>query len=167
MAGSAEISLNNAAATQYTVEFKRLPGVIYNASRCVIPGLNLGVASVPTPFKRMPFAGTEIEHGPFTMDFLVDENHSNYYEIMSWMKGAGFPDRFEQYQELEDSDDGVYSDFTVTIYNNQNNAKLRYIFTHAFPIQLGDLMLDSQVGEPDPLQVAAAFEFLNYSVEKL
>lgn len=167
MAEAAAIETNNASRTKFLIEFKRLPNVIFNATKCRFPSVSLGVAHVETPFKTMGFPGTKIEHDDFQMEFLLNEDHSNYAEIHHWMEGIGFPEEFPQYKDINDSEDGVYSDFTVTALTNAGNPIRRYIFTHAFPTSLSALDFDHQDEEDRPVPVSCSFEFMLYKSEKL
>ncbi len=167
MSESATIDTNNASRTKYQVAFNRLPNVVYNATKCRFPSVSLGVAGVETPFKRMGFAGTKIEHDDFSMEFNLNEDHSNYIEILHWMEGAGFPEQFAEYEELSESEEGVYSDFTVTVFSNAGNPIGRYIFTHAFPTNLSALDFDSQDDADEPVPVSVSFEFMLFKFERL
>lgn len=161
------IDVNNASRAKYQVAFKRLPNVVFNCTGVTLPSVSLGTANVPTPFKTMPFAGTTPEMPPFVMRFNLNETHSNYIEILNWMLGIGFPEDFAQYRDVAGSEDGVYSDFTVTILSNAGNPKVRYTYTHGFPIQLSDIDLDSSDESDEPIQVTAVFDYMLVKPEVL
>jgi hypothetical protein len=153
------IDQNNASRTKFQVAFKRLPNVVFNCNRVTIPGLQLGGIGVPTPFSTMEFAGTTVDHSDFAMEFLLNETHTNYAEILNWIQGVGFPEDFAQYRELAEGDDGVYSDFTVTTLSNAGNPKVRYTFTGGFPKTLSELDLTFEEDEDGPVPVTASFGF--------
>lgn len=166
MAGK-EIDTNTASRTRYQIVFDRLPNVLFNAVRCTIPGVSLGVATIPTPFKNMGFAGTTIDHDQFSMQFILNESHSNHGEILHWMEGIGFPESFDQYKEVKDSEAGIESDFSVTVFSNAGNPVARYRFTHAFPTQLSAIDYDSQDTSEEPIVVSASFEYMLFKHEAL
>jgi hypothetical protein len=167
MSDTPKIDTNLASRSKYQIQFKRLPNVVYNATKCRFPSVTLGVAGIETPFKRMGFAGTKIEHDDFSMQFNLNEDHSNYMEILHWMEGAGFPEEFKQHSDLIEKDDGIYSDFTVSVFSNAGNPVGRYTFTQAFPTNLSALEWDSQDSDDSPQSVNVSFEFMLFKFERL
>lgn len=159
-----KVNTDNASRSKYQVIFDRLPNVIFNATAVGFPSMTVGTAPINTPFKTMPFAGTTLEHGPFRMSFILNDDHSNYGEILHWMEGIAFTEKFQQYSDIEKGD-GVYSDFTVTVFSNANVPVARYRFTDAFPNTLSDLDFDSQDDTDGPIMVNTSFEFMLFKLE--
>jgi hypothetical protein len=51
----------------------------------------------------LPTPGDIIEFGDLSLRFLVDENLENYMEIQNWIRGLGFPENLQQFDDLEKS----------------------------------------------------------------
>jgi hypothetical protein len=82
----------------------------------------------------------------------------------SWKKSG--PYSFDTLRKAKPADDeGIFSDISINILTSAKNPNIRLKFTDAFPIQLSDLLFDSQ---SDPSQFAKAqvvFTFRDYDFE--
>jgi hypothetical protein len=137
----ARIDTESSTANRYQIVFDRIPNVVFNAVNCQFPSLEIGTANIQTPIMRMPFAGTNLEHGPFSMQFILNETHSNYGEILHWMNGLKYPVDFSAFTD-GNAGETEYSDFVVSVRDNANNPAVSYRFTQGFPINLSPLSID-------------------------
>jgi hypothetical protein len=152
------IDTESSSATKFQIVFDRIPNVVFNAVNCQFPSMEIGTANQSTPIMRMPFAGTNLEHGPFSMQFILNESHSNYGEILHWMNGLKYPTDFSIFTD-GNKGETEYSDFVVSIRNNANIPTVSYRFTHGFPINLSPLSFDSQLTDDEPILISVTFDF--------
>ena len=82
--------LDYASPTQFRFSIIKLPKVEYFTTTVNIPGVNLGVAEMPTPLKDIPIPGDKLTYASLDLTFLVDENLENYRELHGWLTGLGF-----------------------------------------------------------------------------
>lgn len=131
----------------FTMKVKNIPHVSYFVQAVTIPSISLNVASVDTPFQRLPFPGTKLDFGDLTVSFKIDEDLKNYKEIFEWMKGIGFPDDFDQYANIANkpkySGEGIQSDISLIVLSSAMNPIHEFVFYDCFPIDLSDLTFDS------------------------
>jgi hypothetical protein len=122
------------------------------------------------------------------MSFLVDENLNNYKEIHDWILGLGFPNKNEQYANLQAagsdrfpgstagpvvpgvqapqplSEGGIYSDAILTVLNSKNIAKTEIRFQNVYPTSLGGLNYDVRQTDVDYLSASVSFNYMNYDI---
>jgi hypothetical protein len=153
----------------FTVE--RSPTVGFFGSVINVPGFTLGVVAQSTYLKNIPRPGEILSFEDLTLNFMVDEGLENYLEIDKWMRGLGFPEDIQQIYDLQDQSDinriglNIYSDATLTIYNNQIKPAFRVIFKDLFPFYLSPLEFNSQMSEADVLTCQVSFKYSIYTIE--
>ena len=183
--------MDYASPVQFRFKCSKLPKVEFFCQSANIPGIGLGVASIDTPLKSIPFPGDEVTYQDLAISFLVDENLNNYKEIHDWIIGLGFPQDHKQFKNLLGtgadrfpgstsstaatgtsipqplSEGGIYSDATLTVLNNKNIAKTEIRFQNVFPISLGSLSYDIKASDVDYLQVNASFNYMYYDIVQI
>lgn len=151
---------------------KRAPHINYFVQRVNIPSISLGTAPVSTPFVEIPLPGTKLTFQPLRVDFKVDENMENYLEIYNWMFSLGFPDNFSQYSPLRGAQaaqlgEGVFSDITLTILNSSMNPNKVITFVDAYPVDLGDVSLDSTDTDVTYASSSVTFAYRKFDVQSV
>lgn len=126
----------------FAFKIKRLPNVEFFVQGASVPGVNMNETTSPTPFKNIHLAGDKLEYDPFTITIRVDENMHSYEEILNWMVGLTKPSSFEQYKALQNSDDGLYSDASLIIFNSSQNPNVEFSFEKVFPTSMSNINMD-------------------------
>ncbi len=164
--------INQLNVVSFQTNFTRLPNVNFFAQRVNIPAVNLGLYLQPTPLSDAPTEGDKLTFEQFAMNFIVNEDLSNYLEIYNWMIAIGFPDDHNQFnleQSLKNnSDSTIRSDMNIVINTNKSNPNYSITFRDAFPVSLGSIELDAAATSLEPIVVDATFEFVgSFSIEKI
>ena len=165
--------INQLNVVSFQTNFHRLPNTNFFCQRIDIPAINLGVAVTPTPFSDAAVEGDKITFEQFSMNFIVNEDLSNYFEIYNWLIALGFPDTYEQFilkhSSLEATKkEKTTSDMNIIINTNKSNPSYVINFKDVFPVSLGSLSLDAAATSMEPIIVDATFEFLgSFSIEKI
>ena len=153
----------------FTIE--RSPTVGFFGSFINVPGFTLGVAAQPTYLKEIPRPGEILSFEDLALTFMVDEGLENYLEIDKWMRGLGFPEDIKQIYDLQDDATvdsvgiNIYSDATLTIYNNQSQPAFVVKFKDVFPYYLSPLEFNAQMPEAEVLTCQVAFKYSIYTIE--
>jgi len=100
--------LDYLSPTQFRFGIHQLPKVQFFTTSANIPGINMGEALFPTPFKDIPIMGDKITYENLEISFIVDEFLENYRSLHEWMTAIGFPKSRKQ-----------FSDFKSNISNTQ------------------------------------------------
>ena len=77
------------------------------------------------------------------MEIDADEYMESYNEIFNWMVGLTKPDSFDQYKNLQNSDDGLYSDASLIILDSKGNPGVEVHYKDVFPISLSPINFDT------------------------
>ena len=183
--------MDYASPVQFRFKCSKLPKVEFFCQSANIPGIGLGVASIDTPLKSIPFPGDKVTYQDLAISFLVDENLENYKEIHDWIIGLGAPQNHTQFSDLRATgsdrfpgtsssnaitgqatadplpESGMYSDATLTILNSKNIAVTEIRFHNIFPTSLGALSYNVQASDVNYLQTNVDFSYMYYEIVQL
>lgn len=146
---------------------KRLPNVSFYVQGATIPGLSMSPTQVQTPFKTLSFAGDKLQHEPFSVTVRLDEYMESYNEIFDWMVKATKNDSYDQYRQLANSDDGVYSDASLIILDSRGNPSLEVHFKDVFPISIGSVTFDTTQTDVNYVTSEISFEHNGHTVTRI
>lgn len=138
---------------------KSIPNVQYRVQKTSLPGMQLGVANVPTPFVRIPLTGN-LTYDTFSIEFLVGEDMQDYLEIFNWMVRLGYPDSLGQFQETT-------TDATLMILDNSYRANIEVKYTQVFPVGLSNIDFDLTLEGIQFAKATATFKFERFYIEKV
>lgn len=138
--------------------------------RAEIPTITLGDISIPTRgLVPIPVEGN-ISYGEFNIEFIVDEDLTNYMEIHNWMRALGTPQDIDERVVFKESNRTVqnqeyrYSDGTLQILNNNNIANFDVVFKGLWPISLSTLAFDVTGSDNDFFTATTTFKYTLYEV---
>tara|TARA_Y100000401_G_scaffold117364_1_gene125832 strand:+ start:1370 stop:1915 length:546 start_codon:yes stop_codon:yes gene_type:complete len=168
---------NTLSPISFRFDVKRLPNVSYFCQSAILPGLTMAEAERPTPFITHYVPGDKLEIDQLSLSFLVDENMANYLEILTWMRGLGFPENFNSYKSLaeetpptiqpsvQNSEQAIVSDASLFILTNGMNVNKNIVFYDIFPTSLGALSFDSASAEITPILAEATFRARDFEIQ--
>ena len=157
---------------------KRSPSVAFFCNQANIPEMTLGIAEQPTPFKDIPVPGDKIQFGDLQLRFLVDENLENFMEIQNWIRGLGYPENMDEFQDLTEqsvlggfgyaqSGDNIYSDGTLQILSNNLVPAFQVVFSDLFPYSLSTVQFDATDTDVEYFTADVSFKYTVYSLTDL
>ena len=164
---------NFLSPTGFKFALKRSPGVAFFCNQANIPSLDLGIAVQPSYLKDIDRPGDKITFGDLNLRFLVDEDLVNYMEIQNWIRGLGFPESLDQFQELKDenvlgpmgkSNDDIYSDGTLQILSSNLIPKFQVIFRDLFPSNLSTVTFDATDTDIEYFTADVSFKYTIYTL---
>ena len=133
--------------------------------------LSLGEFIRVTPFMDYPMPGDKITYDDLSVSFLVDEDMTNYIELLDWMKKLGSTENpSEQYKTLVNDTSsnvlrGITSDCTLTILTNNMNANKSVVFQDCFPTTISEISFESIADDVSPITASATFKFRDYTIK--
>ena len=183
-------NLDYASPTQFKFGINQLPKVEFFTVGANIPGINLGDAMFPTPFKDIPMMGDKLTYDNLSITFIVDEYLENYQSIHEWMTAIGFPKDRKQFSDFranvsnapvitqgtsQDIGDvqsatginALFSDATLTILSNKNNPILNVFFRDMYPVVLGALEYTQTATDVEYMTSTVDFSYQIYEFEVL
>ena len=153
----------------------RAPKTAFFSNKANIPDITLGVAEHSQYLTNpIPVPGDTMTFGDFDLEFIVDEDLSNYMEIQNWMRGLGFPESLQQiydiqndpnsYQVNEGSDMDLYSDGTLFILNSNDVTNFQVSFRRMFPNRLSTLEFDATNTDEEYFKAIVSFKYMMYNI---
>lgn len=150
---------------------KKTPYTNFFIQKINLPSIRLVQVDTSNPFVKTPYAGDHIDFGTLNIGFKIDEDLTNYLEIHNWILGLGFPERYEQYKDLQDkpvyTGDGIVSDMTLTILSSTKTPNYEITFVDAFPISLSDIPFNTVDTTVNFLNADVSFKYTHYTITKL
>lgn len=152
----------------FLFNIKRAPNVNFFIQRAHIPGLTLDAVEQNNPFVTIPRPGDHIDFEDLAIEFKVSENLDNWLEIFNWIKNTGFPNSYEEYANIASksiiSGEGITSDITLLLANNNKILNIDVTFKDALPISLTSLEFDSTNPNIEYLSAVATFKYRTYDI---
>ena len=159
---------------------RRAPGVAFFCNSANIPDISLGIAEQPTYLKDIPVPGDKIQFGDLNLRFLVDEDLTYYMEIQNWIRGLGYPESLQEYQDLDDSGNltdafgffkngraDIYSDGNLQILSSNLVPQFQVQFSDLFPYSLSTMSFDATDTDIEYFTADVSFKYTIYRITDL
>ena len=165
------INRNFLSQLDFKFLLKRAPSTSFFLQRVNIPGINIHPKLIGNPFTNIPYSGDHITFQSLNIEFKVDEDFANYFEIHNWLYGLGFPENFQQYEELKHKPvyigESIRSDISLMILSSAKGPNLEIIFYDCIPTSLSDLVFSTTPSDVDYLEALATFSYIHYKIERM
>lgn len=152
-------SKNIFSSTRFAFTMTRLPSVEFFVQAITLPGPTITPVEQPNPFRAIQRPGDNVTFAELEVEFLVNEDLSNWISVYNWIIGLGFPESYDQYKEIEDD---RKSDGTINVLDSAGNPQLRITIEDLFPLSLSSITFDSKDTNESPIVATASFSFQSY-----
>ena len=159
-----DLENNQTQANRFEFVFSNLPNVTYSLYEVNLPGINMMNPESPTLFNRVYYGADSATFDPITVNFLVQEDFANYFELHDWMRAISFPDSFADRRDLEKFRGDNSSGF-LTVNNSNNLPLYRFHFENIIPNSLSSLMLTAT--DASEIFASAVFNYTIFHREKI
>ena len=152
--------INLAKSTNYKLNIHSLPETLFWLTTCNIPTYSVNEVPIPDPVQGYRYKASNTSTvAPMTVTFLVDEDYSNYMEILNLMYKSAGPIMKDRYQEGEPT--GADGSLHI-LSNNKNVSETVFTFHNLFPTILGELQMTNE--SPDPLltDLTLQYDFMSF-----
>lgn len=149
----------------------KLPEIEFFCQTVNLPGITLGAPEFGNPFNVAPLPGDTLTYDTLQVQFLVDENMTNYKAIYNWLIALGFPEGYQQYVNFIDSNQYAnlgelaknYSDASLVILGANNLQVQTITFHDLFPVSIDSLSFMSTNQDVQYLVGNATFRYGYYT----
>ena len=166
MSSSRPKTYNQLELKSFQLILDRTPGLTYFCTSVSIPGVSANAARVSTPFTDIKVTGDTLVFQPLIVNMIVDEEMQNWDEIFDWMVSYTHPTTFDEYKDSSQSQHNLYSskvsDGRVIIPNNKYNNRHEFQFVDLHPIDLSDVVFDTQIADTQVAIATVTFEYTSY-----
>lgn len=150
------------------------PKVDFTCNTANIPQINLGVAIQPNYMKMLDVPGDMMTYDDLTLTFLVNENLENYLEIHNWMRGLGFPENINEFQEFRDQHTSPNKKSTLSfpelsegkllVLNSNYRTQFEVRFSGLFPFSLSTLQFDCRDRDYSYFTASVTFKYTIFNI---
>ena len=152
--------IDYSAPSQYRFSIIQLPKVQFFTTACNIPGVNMGDAIFPTPFKDIPVLPDKVTFENLEISFL-QENVDQFPTSQSKINAPS------DTPKPRTPDGAMYSDATLTILSNKNNPVLNVNFSNVYPVSLSALQYTNDQSDTQYMSATATFQYQLFKFESL
>lgn len=178
---SAPTTLDYLRPSMFKFEIMNLPRTSFTCQVASIPDLTIGTATQPTPTLDIPVIGDKLEFGDLTIEFMVNEDMSNYIEIYNWIVAIAstelvnytaddFRKAITNYSPSVNNpreDRSLYSDASLFVIDSTNNPIVKINFMDVIPVGIQGIPFDIRITDQGPVTARATFRYRIYNIEKL
>lgn len=161
--------MNPLSPNGFMFTLQRTPGLKYFCQQVNLPSISLPEVIQLNPFVKVPIAGDQLEYDTLRIEFMVDENMTNYRAIHDWLTGLGFPEKYDQYTDiLSETIPGASeiskssSDATLVILGSNNTAIQTVQFIDCIPQSIESLTFTSTSQDVQYLIGSVTFVYTYY-----
>jgi hypothetical protein len=166
-------NLNPLSPNGFQFVIQKIPEMVYFTQEVPLPGVSLPRMEMDTPFTQIKVPGSKMEFEPLTINFLVDENMTNYLAIFNWIAGLGHPQEFEQYTSFMNRSPKFimtesannYSDGNLEILGSNNTVVQTVKFVDLIPTSLSGLTFATTNTDVTYITASATFEYTYFVFE--
>jgi len=166
------MNFNTLSPLSFKLELARFPLLSFWCQSVTLPDLTLSESTYSLPMVEIPIIGDKLEIGGLSVVMVVDEDLTNYREIIDWMKGVAPTESLQNYKKyIEDRGSEVGADYqkylsdgSLHITTNAKGANLIIRFYDMFPTSLGSLSFDS-TGESTVITTEISFQLRDYIID--
>ena len=166
-------NLNPLSPNGFQFVIQKIPEMVYFTQEVPLPGVSLPRMDMDTPFTQIKVPGSKMEFEPLTINFLVDENMTNYLAIFNWIAGLGHPQEFEQYTSFMNRSPKFimtesannYSDGNLEILGSNNTVVQTVKFVDLIPTSLSGLTFATTNTDVTYITASATFEYTYFVFE--
>jgi hypothetical protein len=166
-------NLNPLSPNGFQFSIQKLPELTFFAQQVSIPGISLPNAVYDTPFVQIKVPGTLLTYETLNVEFIVDENMSNYLAIADWMLALGFPENYQQYISWQSKDKTPFlselaknsSDATLEILGSNNKPIQTVTFVDLIPTSLGAISFITTSNDVQYITCSVSFEYSYYKFQ--
>ena len=135
------------------------PKVAFYAQSANIPGISINDITIPTPFRDYPVAGTETEFEDLSIDFLIDEDMTNYCTLHKLIRRTGLAETFDTQVNPEETQ-GV-----LEILNSNWRPNITVEFDEIFPVSITPLDFNATNSDVEYMSARATFKYKIYRIK--
>ena len=163
---------NFLAPVGFKFDLAKFPKASFFSNSARIPEIVLGTIIQPGYLKDIDIPGEKLQHGDFSLRFLVDENLENYMSIHNWLTGLGFPETPQQFANKTTDEDGQrdmneqFSDGSLRILNSNFQTMAIVKFSDLFPTSITSLDFDATETDINYFTAEASFKYTVYNIVK-
>ena len=158
---------NVALASNFRLVIPKVRSGIYFCTEVSFPDMTCEPMKVPVPMApAMKFFGHKITHGDMTVRFIVNEDYSNYQQMVDWYKSTLVYEDF--FKTGLDTNINLLSNVGhLLILSNKKNPVARFRFDGLMITAITSIEYNSALTDSTATTATATFQFTSYDLESM
>jgi len=163
-------NINPLSSGGFKLSIQKAPDVDFWCNEANLPGMSIGVATQSTPFAMIQQPGDMIVYDTLNVQFMIDSEMKNYKSLWFWMYGLGFPESYDNFNDLVGSSanevlnanatgDRTVSDGSLIVLNNSFVPVKTIQFIDMWPSNLNSIQLSANNSDVVYMMGNATFNF--------
>ncbi len=140
---------NHLDNVKFKFQIHRLPNVNYWVQSLTLPAIQQEQSVMPGMRRDAPIPGQKIEFENLIINFIVDQNLANYYEVYEWFQRIQTADTVAE----------MVSDCSIHFLDGNNNVQRTVDVVGAYPLVMTELSLNSDDSDVVPVAVSVTFTY--------
>lgn len=157
---------NFLGSNYFYFSLSRLPTFTHFVQSANLPMISTRVLNQPTTLGTYPkIPATNYYFDDLQVTFFVNADMENWRELYVWLRGIG--NMIDDYTNLPynpGDPNGVFSDATLLITNQNYSPVMEANFKYVFPKSLGGINFTSQNASTDPISCTVNFAYSYYTL---
>jgi len=142
-------TFNHLDNVKFKFQIHRIPNVNYWVQSLTLPAIQQEQSVLPGMRRDIPIPGQKIEFENLIVNFMVDQNLDNYFEVYSW---------FQVIQTAGNINEMI-SDCSIHFLDGNNNVQRTVDVVGAYPLIMTELSLNSDDSDVVPVQCSITFTY--------
>jgi len=155
---------NFLSSRKFELTIDRIPNVEFFVQGAILPGISSGFTQVATPFATINRHGDKLEYEDFVVTLRMDENLDAYKEIFTWLSGLTKPKNFDQYKDLKNADNSLYSDASLFTLDSKGNVNFELKFVDIFPIAMTGIQFNTTNSDVEFATCDVTFKYTYFDI---
>jgi hypothetical protein len=154
---------------KFEFSLDRIPNFTFLVQSVNLPSITLQSTQVNSPFTALKVPGNIIVFNTMSITFMIDEDMRSWYEIYDWITQLGNPVGLDKRGTLtgaRGSNTDIYSDGTLLIKTNSNNANWKVNFVDMYPTDIGEIQFSTTESQ-EFLTSSVSFDYTYYEFAKV
>lgn len=150
----------------------KYPKVAYFCQSANVPAITMSTPTQSSPMRGLPMDGF-MEYEPLNLQFLIDENLSNYMIMHNWIRGLATPDGGADRAAFDRKMESLYgnvgeqgADGTLTVLNSNFQMNFNVVFQDLIPTSLSALEFNATVDGTEYAMGQVSFKYLRYEIQE-
>ena len=158
---------NIALASNYRLVIPKIRSGIYFCTEINFPDMTCEPVRVPMRMApALKFFGNKITHGDMTVKFIVNEDYSNYQQMVDWYKSTLVYEDF--FKTGIDTSINLLSNVGhLLILSSKKNPLARFRFDGLMITALTSIEYNSALTDATATTATATFQFTSYDLDTL
>ena len=151
----------------------KLPECSLTCQTANIPAITGESWQQVTSVNPIPRSGLNMTFDELEINFIVDADLNNYFELAQWMRMLYMVKNSKSYEKVQleqlqpQKEGGLTSDAQLILLTNQSVPNVIFYFRNAFPTYLSQIQLSNEVDDLTPITATAKFTYTYYDFENI